>query len=267
MPHRAADAPRPLRLVSYNILKGGLGRLDPIYETLLYLRGDLVALVEADDAKGAAYLADKLGCEHVLAEANDKKHPVALLSRLPIQRMANLGVRLPQMERGLLEAVVHIGEAKSPLRVVVTHLPAGIGPVAEKKRMAVLAPLLQILAEEELPTVVMGDFNSDARWHPFDEKALSERRQHKLAEAGGFPAFEVADTMVAAGWVDAYHLARPKDSQPRHTLTTGFPAQRVDYIWVDAGLADRVAASDVETGGFAPYCSDHFPIWADLKFD
>lgn len=251
-----------LRIVSYNILDGGLGRLDPIYETLLYLDADVIGLVEADDPAGVAYLARKLGMEHVIAEANDSTHHVALLSRRPIERMINLAVRVPRMKKAAMEAVISAGAA--PLRIIVAHLPAHFQH--EDDRMAELGPLLDAVEEgasTEMPTVMVGDFNASAPWHPIDHAALKPTRAARLAAIGGTPRYDVVNEITRRGYVDALHQIH--QGPTRHTFTTGYPANRVDYIWVSPDLSGRLLGGDVETGGFAPYCSDHYPIWTDIR--
>lgn len=252
--------PALIRLVTWNILKGGLGRLDPIYETLDYLRPDLVGLCETSE-HSASYLAGKLGMDYALAEARDEEHHVALLSRWPIQRMLNVGAAA-SVQRGALDATVH--RHGQPLRAAVVHLSPGVGPHAERQRLDELDRILPFIdPAAAIPAAILGDFNADAPYHPTDPGAMSPWRRARLALAGDTLAHDVVDRMTGAGWTDAYR--RAVTGPPRHTLTTGHPAQRVDYIWLDAALAPRVIAADVETGGFAPYASDHFPLWADLR--
>ena len=265
----SAREAKNLRIVSYNILDGGLGRLDPIYETLLYLDADVVGLVEADDPAGVAYLARKLRMEHVMAESKNSSHHVALLSRRPIDRMINLTVRLPHMKKAALEATITFDD--EALRFVVLHLPAHFED--EDARMREIVPLLDVLDEhagaDGQRTVMMGDFNASAPYHPLNMAALKPSRRARLETIGGTPRHDVVNAVLERGYVDTYqrcHAGLPGvPASVKQTFTTGYPANRVDYIWVTPDLADRVAAADVETGGFAPYCSDHYPIWTELS--
>ncbi len=247
-----------MRFVSYNILDGGLGRLDPIYETLLYLDADLVALLEADDERGVRYLAEKLHMEHVVAQSAHSPHHVALLSRRPIQRLVNLTLRFTEMQKPALEAVVDF--AGAPLRIVAAHLPAHFDH--EDDRLRDLLPVLDALDQEPMPTVMMGDFNATAPYHTLDMAALKPKRRQRLESIGGKPRHDVVNAIISRGDVDALHHLHPH--HPKQTFTTGYPANRVDYIFLTTDLVARLKAADVETGGFAPYCSDHYPVWADL---
>ena len=255
-------ADRTLKLVSYNILDGGLGRLDPIYETLLYLAPDVVGLCEADDPKSVRYLGDKLGMEYVMAEGQAGR-AVALLTRFPLRRMVNLCVDEPLLDRGAMEAVIELdGQA---LRLALVHLRAGQSRQDEEVRLQQIDRLLSALEAESMPTVLMGDLNAAAPYHPFDYEAASPKLRQRLDERGvrGLD-HDVVRHMMSRGWVDAYHHRSPVE--PKHTYTTGFPCARFDYIWVSPDLERYIAEADIEQGGFAPYCSDHYPIWAMLGF-
>lgn len=255
------SAHRDIRLLSYNILNGGMGRLDPIYETLLYLDADVIALNEADETS-AAYLARKIGCEYALAEANcGGAYDVALLSRLPIERMVNLGVRFPRLGRTAMEAIVTVGG--EPWRIIAAHLTSGLDADDEQRRLTEVEAVLTAIGEERYPTVLMGDLNASAAYHPFDPDAVTPRVRQRVAARGGRVDHAVIDRLLESGLVDAYHQIHPRDA--RHTFSTGFPALRIDYILLDAALAPRLIDADIERGGFAPYCSDHYPIWATLR--
>lgn len=250
-----------LKIVCYNILDGGLGRLDPIYETLLYLEADVVGLCEADDGRGVRYLAEKLGMEHVCAEGGGGK-AVAMLSKRPIERMVNLSVKHPMLDRGAMEAVVTW--QGGPLRIVVTHLQSAQSKQDESKRVEQVRAVLAELDAVAMPTVWMGDMNCSAAYHPFDLAAASPKMKQRLAERGTTrPDSAAVDLLLSKGWVDAYHRLHP--TQPKQTYTTGFPCSRFDYIFLDPSLAPRLVAGDVEQGGFAPYCSDHYPVWIELQ--
>jgi endonuclease/exonuclease/phosphatase family metal-dependent hydrolase len=252
-----------MRLVSYNILDGGLGRLDPLKETLAFLNGDVVGLIEADDPAGSAYLANQLGYELISAEGAGGRHHVACLSRLPVQRMINLGVCCDTLGRGAMEIIVPGETRGGVLRVIVVHFKAGIRLSDEAIRLRQVEQLLAWLAREPMPTIIMGDLNANAPYHPVDLAAARPKTQQNVAAQNGVIPHDVINHFTAAGWVDALHRAHP--DQPVHTLTPGFPAQRVDYILLDSTLAPNLADARVDRSAFTAYCSDHYPIWADLR--
>ncbi len=249
-----------MRIVAYNILCGGMGRLDPIAETLLDIDGDITALIEANDPNAVAYLAKRTGAHHALAESPSGPFHVALLSRWPIVEMINLGVRRPQLSRAALAAIVDT--PAGPLRVIVAHLISGLGAELEAVRLAELRDILAHDGLDGVPTALVGDLNANSPDHPVDPDAAEPAVRRRLAAEPGLICHDVVEHLQAGGWTDALVAAGP-DPVP-HTFSTGFPSTRLDYIFANPALADRLSGAGVERNGFAPYCSDHFPIWADL---
>ncbi|CAA9423199.1 MAG: hypothetical protein AVDCRST_MAG64-3015, partial [uncultured Phycisphaerae bacterium] len=76
-----------MRIVSYNILDGGTGRLDPLTAVLERQRPDVVGLVEADDEPLVAELARRLRMDFVLAAGTRKGS--ALLTRFDLRESVN----------------------------------------------------------------------------------------------------------------------------------------------------------------------------------
>jgi endonuclease/exonuclease/phosphatase family metal-dependent hydrolase len=146
------------------------------------------------------------------------------------------------------------------LRVVVAHLEAGFDH--EPERLAELDPMLEFLARSQAPTMILGDLNAAAPYHPLDPAKLPPHRRQRLADRGGKLDHDVIGRLIGDGWIDAYHFLR--HDAPKHSFTTGFPALRFDYIFISQDLSPALVDADVETGGFAPYCSDHFPVWVSL---
>ena len=116
-----------MRIASYNILKGGEGRADPLAEVLEAQRPDIVALIEADVPVTVERIARRLGMDVVTGEGKD--HSVALLSRWPITQSVNHAGLNAKLSRCFLEAsvsdpagmewpigVVHLGRRRKPRR-------------------------------------------------------------------------------------------------------------------------------------------------------
>jgi endonuclease/exonuclease/phosphatase family metal-dependent hydrolase len=156
-----------MRIASYNILHGGLGRLDPLAETLEVINADVIALQEASDPAGVAHLARRGDYESFIAESANGPYHVALLSRLPIRRVVNLS-RATSLSRSGFEAVIDVG--RTDVRVLGLHLPPGITAENEQQRIAEIQPVLAGV-DDGLPTVIAGDLNSHAPWHQPDADA------------------------------------------------------------------------------------------------
>src|SRR5690349_19101636 len=101
-----------MRVMSYNILKGGEDRLSLIGDVIRAQEPDVVALQEASDCGNLEALARELGMQYVYGEAN-AKYSVAWLSRSPILHSANH--RSPAFRKTALEIVVDWESA--PLRL------------------------------------------------------------------------------------------------------------------------------------------------------
>jgi len=202
----------PPRVVSYNILDGGTGRLDAIAAVVERQRPDVVALVEAEDAGLVAELARRLGMDFVLAVG--KSHASALLSPWTIRQSTNHGVLERAMTKSFLEAVV-VTPTGRVLPVGVVHLHAGALEPDEQKREQEVAAVLRTFEkhrERETPHILCGDFNAN---HPTQVIDL-ERAKPKTLDAwdanGGMIPRRVVQALLDAGYVDTLSAARGNDA-------------------------------------------------------
>ncbi len=251
------------RIATYNILEGGEGRRDPIAETLAVIDADVVAVIEANDVDAIEYFARKLGYEYAMAESPTTRFHVALLSRPPIVEAVNLGVRHEHLSRAAMRARVRTPAGE--LQLLVMHLDSGLGAESEATRLAEVQTLLGAIDTRVAPTVIAGDLNTNAPYHAVDVAAATADVQRQLHADPHLIRHDVVGHLASLGWIDALHAARPDETV--HTFTTASPSTRLDYIFVDAGSGGRVADAGVEQRGFAPYCSDHFPLWVDLTLN
>lgn len=126
-------APRPLRVMTYNILSGGWPRVNALEKVMRAARADIIGMQEVSP-RTLDELANRLGMFSALAPAaSGHGSPAGLLSRWPL-RAVNLHPEAP-MRNALLEAVVApdgmaegdpagMAEGAAPLRIFVTHLAA-----------------------------------------------------------------------------------------------------------------------------------------------
>jgi endonuclease/exonuclease/phosphatase family metal-dependent hydrolase len=110
-----------LRVISYNILTGGVGRADPIAEVLLAQRADVIGLQEADDVAVLRRLSWRLSMDFVRAEAADGS-AVALFSRHAIADSVNLGL-LRGSRSPLLRATLRIDSRPATVDVLDIRSP------------------------------------------------------------------------------------------------------------------------------------------------
>jgi endonuclease/exonuclease/phosphatase family metal-dependent hydrolase len=230
-----------LRVVTWNILDGGAGRLDRIASVLRHVDADVVALQEANDRDLAERLAVVLGMELVYGEANSP-FAVAWLSRLPIARSENH--RLPVLGKTLLEVEV-VG-----LRLFATHLSAGRAPKDEPRRVSEVEAILERVGDGQC--MLVGDFNSA---HPGDEVGLAPAEEHAPP---GYVSRRPIDLVLEHGFVDCFRALHPDERG--WTFTSAQPWARFDFVFATPGL--DVRSCDVLAS--AGNASDHFPVVAEV---
>lgn len=74
--------------------------------------------------------------------------------------------------------------------------------------------------------------------------------------------------MEEAGYTDCFRAVNAEDDG--YTCATWMPAARIDYVWADAAMAERVTACRVVGGDGSPDpdvpgASDHYPVVADFR--
>lgn len=106
-----------VRLISYNIMTGGEGRADPLAETLLGRKPDIVGVHEASDPAVLRRLSDRLEMDFVVGKSDGGV--VALFSKHRIVSSANLAA-LHRSTMPILDASILLGS--SELSVRVAHL-------------------------------------------------------------------------------------------------------------------------------------------------
>ncbi len=153
------------RVVSYNILAGGVRRVEPLRRLLQASNADVIGLIEAVREEVVADLAEYLGMEYRLSGREKGAHGQqgALLSRLPI-RATKAHSTATLTKQPLLEVGVEEPDGQ-PLTVFVIHLTADFsrGWAASLKRRRELAEVLRIMAAQRGTNhLLLGDFNAIA---------------------------------------------------------------------------------------------------------
>jgi len=253
-----------MRVTSYNILDGGIGRGDPLAEILLAARGDIFVLVEADDETVLAHLAKRLGADFIAAPGDG--HTVAVLSRWPIVQTVNHALLVQNGPRSLVEAVVRHPDGRE-ISIFGLHLSARAYEENEQTRLAEVDALLritQMLCNAGRPHVLAGDFNSNSPVQDIDIAKCKAKTREAYAANGNRIPRRVIQRLLDAGYVDTLAATKPEAAKTAATFTTHEPGQRVDYIFA-FGLAEAaVADAWVEQDRLATYASDHYPVGAEL---
>ncbi|MFV0132481.1 endonuclease/exonuclease/phosphatase family protein [Streptomyces sp. HMX87] len=248
----AQAPPVPLRVATYNIHAGagqdGVFDLDRTAEAVRGLDADVIGLQEVDVHWGARSgfvdeareLAAELGMRVFFAPIYDldpaaeggqrRQYGVAILSRHPVLEAENHEITrlstqapdsVPAPAPGFAEVVVNV--KGSHVHVYSTHLDYRSDPSV---RATQVADMLQVLAADRGPKILVGDFNAEAT---APELAPLWRELRDASPDGG-------GTYPAVG-----------------------PVKRIDSVTVSPGVTvtgARTVATDA---------SDHRPVVTDLN--
>ena len=241
-----------LRIASYNIRFGGIGRAEAIGAALAELRPDVVILQEATHRPTVEAIAERLELATVIAEPG---RSVAVLSRIPIGTTSwhPLGFGHSAIELGLAD-----------LRIFGVHLSAGLSRRGERRRQVQVAHLLGLIATSgsSARTAIVGDFNAIT---PGDAPtiALLPRWIRILLRFDGGIRTEVMAGLIEAGYCDAYRRLHP--DLPGFTMPSVEPSVRLDYVMLGSGLLPGLRACDAMSAGAASaLASDHLALVAEL---
>lgn len=252
-----------MRILSYNILDGGIGRADPIAEVIAAQNADLVALIEADDPDVVDRVAGRLSMEYLVGRG--RRHSVAMLSRWPIVQSLNHGAIRGRPDC-LLEATVRSPESVEWI-VGVLHLHARAFEADEVEREAELDEVLEVFAEYRRAGrahLLAGDFNANSPIQQIDPAKVKPTTREAWRANGGQIPRRVVQRLLDAGYVDLLALAHPTSAGTMTTFTTQHPGQRVDYVF-GYGLANQaVRQAWIERDRLARFASDHYPVGVEL---
>jgi exodeoxyribonuclease-3 len=242
-----------VRVVSYNIRFGGGRRIPFLAATIASLRPDVVLLQEATNPHAIERLATEAGLGHVLQRPG---WSVAALAR---EEPAAHEWHRPTKGRGFLE----IEPARSGLRLIDLHLPAGLSLRGERARLRHVDGLLGTLgggADDR--TALIGDLNAVA---PGDEPRVASMPfwLRVLLRFDGGIRTDVLRRLLDAGWIDAFRQLNP--GQAGFTLPPGRPSVRLDYVLVPAALIPRVERCEPAGGPLVERASDHLPLLLDVR--
>ena len=255
-----------MKIVTYNV-NGIKARLPRLLEYLAEEQPDVVCLQELKSSDDTFPEADIRAAGYGAVWHGQKGfNGVAVLARGvdPVERQRGLAGEPEDEHSRYLEAEV------DGLVVASIYLPNGNpqpGPKFDYKLrwMERLAARARVLLDEEVPTVLMGDYNVI----PNDDDTFSVRAMatDALMQPESRAAYR---RLVAQGWTDALRTRHPTgkiwtfwDYQAgAWQRDAGF---RIDHLLLSPQAADRLvdAGVDKEYRG-REKASDHAPTWARL---
>jgi endonuclease/exonuclease/phosphatase family metal-dependent hydrolase len=244
-----------VRLLTYNIRYGGVGRVGPLASVVSACAPDVVILQEATRPE----VVERLAAETAMRSwAASPGHSVGFMSRLEIAHH--------QWHRpaGSRRAFLEIVPAGDDIRIFGVHLSAVHSNWTERRRVRELrAVLAGIERHQHGFHVVAGDFNTLAPGETLDLGKLPPRLRAVVWVTGGQIRWETIQIMLDRSYLDAYRSRHPE--APGCTFPATDPHVRLDFVFVPAAWAPRLERCEVVDGHpDAASASDHFPLLADL---
>lgn len=253
-----------MRLLTYNIREGGIGRAEAIAEVIAGARADVVALQEARDPATVAQIARLAGFSAWGARTS---HSTGFLSNVPV--IGHAWRHPPRTRHALLEVTLGDGFP----RLFVLHLRAWFNRWTEQQRARELRGLLdgiqdQLVRERHAFAfhLLAGDFNALAPNERFDPSPMPAWIRGMLWLSGNDIARSTIEMMRADGYVDAWRTVHADaDEKPGFTFPVWNPHVRLDYVFTPAGFRSRILSAQVhDAPPAARHASDHFPLLVEL---
>jgi exodeoxyribonuclease-3 len=242
-----------LRLLSYNIRFGGIGREERIAAVIRHCDPDIVVLQEATKPEVVERLADLCELPNWAAK---RSHSVAFLSRIKVQHYEWQYHR--EMQRPFMEIEI------DGLRIYGVHLRATHSNYTERGRMREVRALLDgIRAKKDEFHLLVGDFNTLAPGELLNMQKLPMRYRILAFLLGGRIVYRTIQIMMDAGYADVY---RRLHTDQGFTFPAWDPSVRLDYIFTPKQFAGRIASCRVVTDIAEPArATDHLPLLAEIS--
>jgi exodeoxyribonuclease III len=246
-----------LRLLSYNIQRGGLGREAAIASVINQQPADVVMLQEATHPGVVARLASLTDS---IASGSMPGRSLGFLSRLPIADQRWVRPRWSQ------HAFLELTPRDLDVRIIGVHLSAVHSAWTEARRVRELRSLLAAVQRDDRDHIVVGDFNTVAPDERLDVARLPRRLRVLVWLSGGRIRWQTIAIMLGAGYVDGFRSLH--DSEPGYTFPTWDPHVRLDYLFLPKTSSCRLIACEVvREPSLIERASDHFPLRAELHRD
>lgn len=247
-----------LRLLSYNIRFGGVGREPALAETIKAAEPDLVVFQEATRPDVIERLASAAGFPFWAAREN---HSIGFLSRQQVE------YHEWHYPAGARHSFLEIVPAGTKARVFGLHLSARFSRWDERRRWREIRSLLEgIKRHQEGFHVLVGDFNTLAPGEALEMEKLPAWIRALIWISGRKLQRETIQYVLDAGYVDGYRMLH---ADKGYTFPTWDPHVRLDYVFAPKAFKDRLARCEVITEPLERVraASDHCPLLAELKLD
>lgn len=246
-----------LRLLSYNIRFGGLGREQALAETIVAAAPDLVVFQEATHPEVIERLA---GATRFPFWAARRNHSIGYLSRQEVD------YHEWHYPAGAKHSFLEIVPAGSDARVFGLHLSARFSKWDERRRGREIRSLLDgIKRHQDGFHVLVGDFNTLAPGELLEVGRMPAWIRALIWISGRKLQRETIQFVLDAGYSDGYRMQHPDDKG--YTFPTWDPHVRLDYVFVPQKFKERLIKSEVitEPRERVKAASDHCPFLVELE--
>ncbi len=248
-----------MKILSYNIQDGGIGRESFILKAIEQFDTDVLILQEVTNIRLVEEISAKGNMFLYVAQGNGRRN-LALLSKYRLSYFKSFHPFL--LKHTLLEAKLNRGHQEVSFFGI--HLAAYPFVPFEIWRMLEIYVILSRAKRLEVKNIIMcGDFNSVA---PSDSIPLNRIPGWMkviliLTQAGRFPRC-VIKKLHKAGLLDCY---RKMNNDAGYTLPALNPHIRLDYFFISQSLKDKINKCQVVMEpDILKLASDHLPILLDI---
>ena len=260
-----------MKIASFNI-NGIKARLPRLKEWLSETRPTVACLqeIKSQDENFPASEFEELGYKAIW-HGQKSFNGVAILvdGQEPVEAKRGLGINGPKEGEG--EQARYLEADVNGVRVVNLYLPNGNphpGPKFDYKLawMELLRARMRELLEQEIPTVVVGDFNVIPRDN--DVWSVKAMASDALMQPESREAYS---RILNDGWTDALGTLNPRGGVWTYWDYQAGAWQRdhgfrIDHLLLSPQTADRLAAAGVDKEHRGrEKASDHAPIWVEIR--
>jgi len=248
-----------LKLLSYNIRFGGLGRENALADAIKAIAPDLVVFQEATHPAVIEQLSKTTGLSFWAARVN---HSIGYLSR---KEIAYHEWHYPA---GAKHSFLELVPADSNARIFGLHLSARFSKWDEQRRAREIRSLLKgIERHQEGFHVLVGDFNTLAPGEVLELDRLPAWLRGLIWISGRKLQRETIQHVLDAGYIDGFRSLHKEDKG--YTFPTRDPHVRLDYVFVPKPFSERLVACEVirEPAAVIKAASDHCPFVAQLNLE
>jgi exodeoxyribonuclease-3 len=246
-----------LKLLSYNIRFGGVGREKALAELISSVSPDVVVFQEATRPMVIEELSRKTSMPYWAAKWD---HSIGCISRIRIEHFEWL------YPAGARHSFLEVVPADLGIRIFGLHLSARFSKWDERRRAREIKALLESIKRHQHGFhVVLGDFNTLAPGEIVELNRLPAWIRALVWISGRKLNRETIQVMLDNGYADGFRMLHETDKG--YSFPTRDPHVRLDYLFLPSRYAASLVQCDVvqQPEHLVRAASDHCPLLAELK--